>query len=103
VIRKWLDEQGVAQTVLSTLQTFLDVIAAGGPEVVPGVVSPLGKGDLHILKVKAQGHPPISILFSYGPFGNNEMTLLVGVPDKTVGLFKPKDALAIAHRNLGAC
>lgn len=103
VIRQWLDREAVAEALRGTMQGLIDFIQAGGPSMVPGCIVPVPRSkQFHFLEVQRKGLAPIRAVLCYGPFGDTELTLLVGVPDRQRLLVKPTDALGVAQENFRA-
>lgn len=101
VIHQWLDREGVSNVLRGEMQGRIDFIEVGGPNMVPGCVAPVPNtgGALFTLSVERPGTGVIRPLFCYGPFGDQELTLLLGVPDKTLSIHKPRDGIDLAMRN----
>lgn len=103
IVREWLYRERIPAALKGELQGRIDLIEAGGPRVVPGCIEEIkGSSTFCALRVERKGFGVIRPVFCYGPFGEREMTLLVGVPDKTNGVFKPSNALRLAQQNLAA-
>ena len=71
--------------------------------MVPGCIMPVPRSkQFHFLQVERKGIAPVRPIFCYGPFGDTELTLLVGVPDMQRPFVKPADALDLAQENFQA-
>jgi hypothetical protein len=101
VILDWLGREGISVEVRACFQGLIDFIQAGGPNVVPGCIEAIkgSGGELHALKVQRKGFPPVRSIFCYGPTGDKELTLLLGVPDRNLGFRNVAEALALSKKN----
>ena len=98
VIRTWAQREGISVEQQSAIQLLLDLIESGGPECVPGSIVRVA-GDFWGLNIRRKDHMLLTPIFCYGPFGENELTLLAGAPIER-GLLKAKDVLPVAQHNL---
>jgi hypothetical protein len=99
VIREWLDAEKVPRTQIANFQAKIDSFERGGPELNPGlIVGPVAK-DIYKMKIKGnKGHMQLRPMLCYGPFGNTDVTLLVGAIEKDSKL-RPENCKSQAQEN----
>jgi hypothetical protein len=100
VIKEWLKKEKVPSSQIAIMQAKLDAFERGGPALSPGLITdgPVAK---HIYKMKIKGnkgHVQLRPMLCYGPFGQNEITLLVGAIEKG-GSLVPATCKAEAQEN----
>src|SRR5208337_5261843 len=83
VIRRWLRDEKVERRQIANFQAKIDSYERGGPEVNPGlIVGPVAK-DIYKMRIKGnKGHVQLRPMVCHGPFGDSEVTLLLGAIEK---------------------
>jgi hypothetical protein len=83
IIREWLRKERIPRTQIAVFQAKLDTFERGGPDLSPGLIfGPVAK-DIYKMKIKGhKGHVQLRPMLCYGPFGNSEITLLIGAIEK---------------------
>src|ERR1035441_1540593 len=99
IIREWLDRERVAKTQIADFQAKIDTFERGGPDLSPGlIVGPVAK-NIYKMKIKGnKGHVQLRPMLCYGPFGEAEITLLVGAIEKDFKL-RPDNWKELAREN----
>src|SRR5690348_8575014 len=77
IIRRWLRDERVTKTEIAIFQAKIDLFERGGPDLNPGlIVGPVAK-DIYKMKIKGhKGHVQLRPMLCFGPFVDNEVTLL---------------------------
>ena len=98
-IRRWMEREDIPEWKGAVLRERIRLLEAGGPDCSPGLIVPVDS-MFYILNVKVRkGELPMTPVFCYGPFFDQEITILTGAPIEN-GILKAKDVLPIARRNL---
>jgi len=99
VIRRWLDDERITNTQRAIFQAKIDLFERGGPDLNPGLIAgPIAK-DIYKMKIKGhKGHVQLRPMLCYGPFAENEVTLLFGAIEKDFKLI-PETCKASAQGN----
>src|ERR1017187_8027158 len=80
------------------LRERIRLLEAGGPDSLPGLIKHV-EGKFYTLNIKPRkGEPLMTPLFCYGPFSDQELTILTGAPIEK-GVLSAKDVLPIAQHN----
>jgi hypothetical protein len=100
IIREWLRKEKIPRTQVAVFQEKLDTFERGGPDLCTGLISsgPVAK-DIYKMKIKGRkGHVQLRPMLCKGPFGDAEITLLVGAIEKGFRLI-PATCMTDAQEN----
>jgi hypothetical protein len=84
VIREWLRNEKVPKRQIAMFQAKIDLFERVGPDLIPGFISdgPVAK-NIYKMKIKGhKGHVQLRPMVCYGPFTDNEVTMLFGAIEK---------------------
>jgi hypothetical protein len=99
VIVRWMRREEVPVSERQSLWNRLALLEEVGPDALPGLIAPL-KGDFHVMSIRTNGSSPaLRPILCFGPFSEQEITLLMGAPIE-YGILGPTDVLPVARHNL---
>lgn len=101
VVRKWFDDEQIAEVEWAAFQALLDIYESGGPASIQASTIDLENGFFALLSVRRGGVLPCPI-FRLGPFDEQtEITFLAGARwDEKKKRVRPFSAIGEAEENL---